>query len=62
MVAAHRVLVENQPVELVIAEMARHQGFWLNDDAAYLRRYVGGPSPAHVGLGGLGGIVGGSSE
>lgn len=41
MIAAYRVLEENQSVERAIAEMERYQGFWFKEDATYIRQLVG---------------------
>jgi hypothetical protein len=41
MVAAYRVLEENQPIESAVAEMAGYRGIWFKEDAAYIRQLAG---------------------
>ncbi|HET7765845.1 MAG TPA: dual specificity protein phosphatase family protein [Burkholderiales bacterium] len=41
MVAAYRVLEENQPIDSAVAEMAGYQGIWFKEDADYIRQLVG---------------------
>jgi hypothetical protein len=41
MVAAYRVLEENEPIEAAVSEMAAYQGIWFKQDAEYIRQLVG---------------------
>jgi len=41
MVAAYRVLEENQPIDSAVAEMAGYQGIWFKEDAEYIRQLAG---------------------
>ena len=41
MVAAYRVLVENESIQSAIDEMQRYQGVWFKQDAEYLRSLNG---------------------
>jgi len=41
MVAAYRVLVEGMPIDQAIDEMQKYQGFWLKQDAEYIRSLAG---------------------
>lgn len=38
MVGAYRIIEQQMPVEQAIEEMGRYQGFWFEQDAAYLRQ------------------------
>ena len=41
MVAAYRVLEENQPIDSAVAEMAGYQGIWFKEDAEHIRQLAG---------------------
>jgi len=41
MVAAYRVLEENQPIDSAVAEMAAYRGIWFKEDAEYIRQLAG---------------------
>jgi protein tyrosine phosphatase len=41
MVASYRVLEENQSIDSAVADMAGYNGFWLKEDAKYIRQLVG---------------------
>lgn len=47
MVGAYRIIEQQMPVEQAIEEMGRYQGFWFEQDAAYLRQLQPGSARRH---------------